>query len=74
VSFDGGPSLELHTESSAGKSPLSTAGSVEVGAGHDAHRFVVYREDKVIFRLLHRSAESKPFDRARIRQESWYLR
>jgi hypothetical protein len=49
VSFDGGPSLELHTESSAGKSPLSTAGSVEVGAGHDAHRFVVDREDKVIF-------------------------
>jgi hypothetical protein len=83
VSFDGGPAIELHTESSAGKSPLSTAGSVEVGAGHDAHRFVLDREDKVIFGYYIEVLKAgqgavavriKPFDREKIRQESWYLR
>jgi hypothetical protein len=83
VSFGDGPVLELHTVSSAGNSPLSTGGSVEVGAGHDAHRFVLDKDDKVIFGYYIEAQKAergafvlriKPFDRERIRKESWYLR
>jgi hypothetical protein len=49
VSFDGGPVLELHTESTTGNSPLSTSGRVDVRAGSDARRFVLDKNDKVIF-------------------------
>lgn len=83
VSFSGGPVLELHTESSAGTSPLSTGGSVEIGAGNDAHRFVLDANDRVIFGYYIETRNDgqgaftiriKPFDRQNIRQESSYLR
>ena len=83
VSFGNWPVLELHTESSAGTSLLSTNGSVEVGAGHDAHRFVLDKDDKVIFGYYIETRKTdlgecllriKPFDREKIRHESWYLR
>lgn len=43
------PVLEFHTESTGGTSLLSTNGSVETGAGHDARRLVLDKDDKVIF-------------------------
>lgn len=82
VFFGNGPLLELHTESTAANSPLSTSGSVEVGAGHDAHRFVLDKQGKIIFGYYIEAQKAgqgafmiriRPFDQLKIRQESWYL-
>lgn len=80
LTFAGGPVLELTTASSAGSPPLSTSGSVEVGGG-DARRFVVDKDDKVIFGYYIEARKDeggftlriKPFDRDKIRQQSWFL-
>ena len=76
-------SIEFHTESSLANSPLSTSGSVEVGAGHDAHRFVLDKQDHVVFGYYIEARKAgqgtftlriKPFDQEKIRLESEFLR
>jgi len=49
VRFGDGTVIEFRTESSLSSSPLSTSGSVEVRDGHDARRFVLDKDDHVIF-------------------------
>jgi hypothetical protein len=49
VGFEDGTVIGFHTESSGANSLLSTSGSVEVAAGHEAYRFVLDKEDHVIF-------------------------
>ena len=83
VGFGNGTVIELHTVSTRTGSPLSTSGAVEVGAGHDAHRFVEDKDGRILFgyyfeaRKLDAGTYSlriKPFDREKLRQQSEYLR
>jgi hypothetical protein len=76
-----GAAIALHTESSRANSPLSTSGSVVVGAFDGAHRIVLDKESKPVFAYdieLRKTAPGavtlriKPIDQQKVRTEDWY--
>ncbi len=79
--FADGTALEIHTESSRANSPLSTSGSVTVGAGNDVHRVVIDTKGSMLFAYdieARRVSQGtftiriKPVDRTKVREESWF--
>lgn len=76
-----GIGLAMHTESSTANSPLSTAGSISVRDGHDAHRVVLDAKDNPVFAYdidIARTSSGRvalsirPVDQARLRAENWF--